>query len=132
MARTPRKPKKTNDAALTKTASVIDDLAEFEQFRREFWGQLQKDLLAGLSAADLRKKYHAKAQARLIMNAIADPDSARSTAAARDLIDRTEGRAIERREETRKYENTKEEQLRAALLSKVTRLVNRESEGSDT
>lgn len=113
---------KTNKIAETAMTSLVEALVEFEDFKEKLLPAIQKDLLAGMSSKELREKYSAIVQARQITTAIASRDEGRASAAAKDIIDRTEGKATERREVTHKYADLKDEELDAILASEEEEL----------
>jgi hypothetical protein len=97
--------------------SLLSDLAEFEEFRTKILPAIRTDLMKGLSAAELRKKYAALVQARILTEAITAPDAGKITALAKDVIDRVEGKPTEKKEVTVKYADLSDEELDAMLLS---------------
>lgn len=102
-------------------ASLIDQLTEFEDFQRTILPALRKDIKAGMSPEDMRKKYASLVQARTITTAVTSDDG-RAMAAAKDILDRTEGRATERKEITHRYAEMKDEELDAILQSEEEEL----------
>lgn len=101
---------------------AIDQLAEFEEFKRTILPALQRDLKSGMSSSDLRKKYAALAQARIISEALTNPDAGKAVVAATDLLNRTEGKATERKEIKHTLENLSEKELDAVLDSEIKEL----------
>lgn len=101
------------------TEDIIDQLELFQEFQKEVLPMLQKDIKSGLSSKDLRKKYQSLLTARILTIALTDADSGKALAAAKDLVDREEGRATERHEQTHKFSDLKDDQLNALLLSKL-------------
>lgn len=118
--------RRTGDAADTGMTSLVDALIEFEDFRSTILPAIKKDLKAGLSAADLRKKYAGLVQARQITTALTSEDEGRASAAAKDIMDRAEGKATERKEVTHKYAELKDEELDAILQSEEEELKHME------
>jgi DNA replication protein DnaD len=98
------------------------NIAEFEKFKTELLPALQKDLLSGATAPELREKYLALVQARLISEALTNPDAAKAAAAAMDIINRAEGKAVEKRETKHTFENLKDEEVDAILKSEIEEL----------
>jgi hypothetical protein len=100
-------------------ADLVDQLRAFEEFRTELLPAIKRDLKSGLSADQLRKKYQAWVQARLIMNALTDPDAGKSTTAAKDLLDRVEGKAKETVDHNHRLQDVPEEELDAIVMSEL-------------
>ena len=98
-------------------ASLIDTLTAFEDFRTEIFPALRRDLASGMTAKELREKYAAMAQARLISEAITSVDAGKATASAQDIINRVEGKATEKKEVTHRFKDLSDEELDAVLKS---------------
>lgn len=109
----PRMTGYVEDRAMSK---LIDDLQDFEDFREQILPMIRQDLKAGMSASDMRKKYQALVQARVLTTAITSDDG-RAMAAAKDVLDRQEGRATEKKEVTHRYADLGDKELDAILAS---------------
>ena len=107
------------NTVLDKACRDIDKLAEFDQFCEEVLPALRRDLQSGMSAKSLREKYMAKCTAREISIAIGDPDSGKALTAIKNIVDRVEGKAVETKAITHKYEQMSDSQLDALLLTKL-------------
>lgn len=105
---------KPNERQLT---DMIDQLAEFEDFRATILPALRKDLARGLTAAELREKYSSLVQARQIAEAVTAEDPSKAHAAGKDVLDRAEGKAVERKEVKHQFENLSDQELDAILQS---------------
>lgn len=105
-------------------AHRLDDLAEFEEFRETMLPAIRKDLQAGMTAAQIRKKYTAYVQAAMVTTALVDPNSAARLAAGKDILDRDEGKAKENKEVTHRFSHLSDAQLRAILNSEEAELEN--------
>ena len=97
-------------------ATLIDNLTAFEDFTESILPALRRDIKAGMTPEDMRKKYASLVQARTITTAITSDDG-RAMAAAKDILDRNEGRATEKKEITHRYADMKDEELDAILQS---------------
>lgn len=100
-------------------AKALDDLAEFEEFKEKVLGMIRKDIYGGMTPEELRKKYASYVQGRVLTAVITEEDNGKALAAAKDILDRSEGKAKERHEHTHKYENLKEEELDSLLMSEL-------------
>lgn len=118
--------RRTGALAETAMTSLIDQLVEFEEFRSTILPAIKKDLMKGMNAKQLREKYAALVQARQLTTAIASADEMRASAAARDIMDRAEGKATERKEVTHRYAELKDEELDAILKSEEEELKHME------
>ena len=101
---------------------LLSDLSEFEEFREKILPAIRKDLMGGMSAPDLRKKYAALVQARIITEALTTPDAGKAATLAKDVMDRNEGKATEKKEVTIKYKDLSDDELDALLLSEEQEL----------
>lgn len=101
---------------------LIDELARYEEFKTTILPAIQADIKSGMSAEALREKYHAIVQAQLITTALSNPDPKARLTAAKDVLDRHEGTATQRIEQTHKLEKLPEEQLDAILLTELGQL----------
>jgi paraquat-inducible protein B len=119
---TPKTNKTEND-----TVDLIDQLTQFEDFQGNILPALQKDVKAGLSTSELRKKYASLVQARIITAALANPDDSKAMAAAADLLNRVEGKATERKEVKHTLASLSEEELDAVLKSEIEDLEDMET-----
>jgi hypothetical protein len=99
--------------------SLLDDLAEFEQFQEEILPALRQALKEGKTAEDIYKMASSAAAARSVSIALREQDSTKALAAIRDILDRDQGKAKERMEHEHKYGKLKEEELDALLLSEA-------------
>lgn len=99
---------------------AIDDLAEFEEFRDTLLPALRADLSKGLSDEEILTKYKALAAARTISEMVL-PGGA-GLAAAKDILDRTRGKAVERKEVKHQLERLEEKDVDALLMSKLQQL----------
>lgn len=121
--KTNRKMAHTGGPQQKKMANLVDDLMEFEEFRNEVLPMLRKDLKAGTPPEELQKKYLALLTAREItVGLTAKPETA--LVAIKNIKDRAEGKAVERRVTVNKYDTLPDEQLDAALLSEEEELKN--------
>lgn len=100
-------------------AKMIDDLAEFEDFRQTVLKAIRKDISKGLSAKELREKYAAIVQGRLLTDALTTEDVGKAAFIGKDIIDRVEGKATEKKEVTHKFSEMKDDELDAILKSEI-------------
>lgn len=123
-----RVPQFYNDGrpAEKRMTDFIQDLVEFEDFKETILPAIRKDVKSGMTAKQLREKYAALAQARLITDALMNPDAGKAAVAAKDIIDRAEGKAVERKETTHRFENMSDQELDALLASEEEDLAQME------
>lgn len=106
-------------------AQRLDRRAAFEDFEDEILPKMRKMLREGRTAEEITAFAQAYAAARVVTIALSDADSGKALAAAKDVLDRTQGKAKERTETTHKFEKLKDEELDSLILSRL------KEEGSD-
>lgn len=105
--------------AKRKQERVLDKLAAYEEFRANLSPKLQRMILDGASAEDILEESAAYAAARIATIAATEQDSSKALAAAKDIIDRTKGKAVERKELSHKFDKLDDEALDALVISKL-------------
>lgn len=101
-------------------ARSIDDLAEFEEFRLNLLPMLRRMVLEDWSPERMRREVGPYMQARVVQMALlGDPGKISTLTAARDILDREEGKATQRAEVTHKYANMGKAELAALALQKL-------------
>lgn len=108
-------------------ADTIDELAIYDEMMSGVLTGIRNDLRKGLTAEDILEKYANVAAARIATIALTDADSSRALAASKDILDRTKGKAIERKQIHHKLDKVDEKQLDAILLTELEAL-NEDSE----
>jgi hypothetical protein len=123
-----RRSPKPNSAEHNMTCS-LDALAEFQDFQDDVLKFLRRALAEGKSRDEIEKhpKVQALLAARQVTMALTEQDAGKALAAIKDLRDRTEGRAVERKEIRTRIEEAPDEALDARLKT----LLGQESDDSD-
>lgn len=119
----PRRPR-IGESSQRNLVKAADALSEFEEFQREVLPMLRADLRKGLTAKELRKKYMALLEARKLSIALGSLEEGVAVSAIKDVQDREEGRATEKKVVTHKYEDLPEEELDAILRSEADDLAD--------
>jgi hypothetical protein len=94
---------------------ALDHLAEFEAFQDEIAPALRGAVKAGKTPDEIFKLCLAHLAARQATIALTEKDPAKALAAIKDILDRTSGKATEKKEVKLSLENAPEEQLDAKL-----------------
>lgn len=110
---------KSSSKELNKMAHTLDALAEFEQFREEILPALRNDLGSGLTAQQVYDKYQAYAAARGITIAMTSTKESSALVAIKDILDRTQGKAVERKIIAGKFDGLSDQDLRALVATEV-------------
>lgn len=106
----------------TERVRNLDELALYDEMTVGVLGALKKDLAAGMSAEEIMAKYANLAAARITSIAATEADSGKALAAAKDILDRVKGKAVERKQIHHKLENVDEKQIDAIIMSELENL----------
>lgn len=85
--------------------------------------QLEEDIRNGMKPKELREKYMTRVTARSILLALEGSEKS-ANIAIRDLSDRHEGRALEKKEITHHLEQLSDQEIEAMLLTEIDDLQN--------
>jgi flagellar biosynthesis chaperone FliJ len=114
MAKSPR-----GNSVEHRMCRALDELAEFEKFQDEILPELRADLKRGMSAEQIYAKYQAVVAARSVTIAVKEADSGKALTAAKDILDRCQGKAKERQEVEHKLSRLKDEELDSLIMSEM-------------
>lgn len=99
-------------------ARNIDDLADYDEYRATIVPQVRKMLQAGATSKEILEKFKPYVTARLVNTAlIGEPGFAIS--AAKEVLDRVDGKVTTTLDLKHKYDSLSEEQLDAIINSKL-------------
>jgi len=110
---------KNGSKELYRAIDTHERLAEFEKFEQEILPALRADVLSGMTAAEIYKKYQSHAAARGVSIALTSQDEGKAAALIKDMLDRGDGKAVERRETRHKFENLTDEELDSYVMSRM-------------
>lgn len=99
---------------------AIDELADFEAFKKDILPKIREQLTAGASTKDILNTARAVAVGRLAMIAALDGDSKTALTAIKELLERTDGKVTERKEIKHQLAEMPDEELDALLITAVT------------
>ncbi len=97
----------------------IDALATFDSIFSGTLAEIQKDVAAGLTSEQIVKKYAALAAARTASIALTSENEATALAASKDILDRSQGKAVERKIVKHAMNEAEEREIDALLESKL-------------
>lgn len=120
-----RKRKKTVEVK-NDPAQLCEQLDLFSQFQRDVLPELQDDLKRGMNAEQLAKKYSHLAMARMITVMLTESDNSKAVSAAKDVMDRGVGKAVERKKIEHSMADVDDEQLDALILSEIEDISTKE------
>ncbi len=104
-------------AAELQMVNKLDDLAEFEEFQEHILPKLRAAIKAGKSAEDIYKMATSAAAGKIATMAIRETDPLKALALCRELLDRSGGKATERREIKAEITQLSEAELDALIES---------------
>lgn len=110
-------------------AAELDALAQYEEFKSTILPAVQKALLEGKTAKEIYKMFAPMAAARTVTIAAREVDSSKALAAAKDIMDRAEGKAAEKITHTHHYENLTDDELDAQIISRAEESLARKNDG---
>ena len=102
-----------------KAAQLSDDITDFEQFREELLPALRADLKKGLDAETLYRKYQAYAAARGVTIAMTSTDEGKALQAVKEILDRSQGKATEKKEVTHRLSKLSDKELDSVLITQL-------------
>jgi hypothetical protein len=108
---------KKNEAVQHRAAAIMDDLADFEEARRELLPKLRQAIKEGKSPEEIMAMGKALASARLATIAATELDNKVALAAVNSLLDRVIGKAKETKSIEHSMARAKDEDLDAVLLT---------------
>jgi hypothetical protein len=109
---------------------AIDELAEFEDFQQLVLPKLRKAVKEGWSAEKIYKEMSSLAAAKAVTHAMTAEDPAKALTAIKEILDRSQGKAVERREIKTKVEAMSDEELDSMLASEIDELKEVKKDGS--
>lgn len=98
-------------------AENLDLLAQFEGFTKDIPKALREALLSGADASALYEQYASIAAVRVVQILTTEPDSSKALAAAKELLDRTYGKAKETREVKHSMQKVTDDELDSMIIS---------------
>jgi hypothetical protein len=112
--------KQTYNRTEAQLARSLDKLAAFQDWSADILPRLRKMLAnPDVTPEDILEFSKAYAVAKVATIAFTDDDNARALSAAKDLLDRSLGKAKERQEVEHKFGKLKEEELDALIESRL-------------
>lgn len=120
--------KRSRQAQLSKAANAmqegqaraLDQLAEYAEFQDMFLPSIRKALLGGASSEQILAQFKPLVSARLVQLGLTGSESA-ALGAIKELMDRVDGKAVQKQEHTHKLARLKDEELDAMLASKLVK-----------
>lgn len=109
---------------LTKVEHEADNLIAYDRFKQDIAPELRKLLAKNASSSEIIKKFSNYATARLMTIALAEKDPKTAFAAIKDVLDRAEGKAVERKRLEHSMSNIEDRDLDALLKSEMAELEN--------
>lgn len=113
----PRKKKNLRSDRLTKQEAATEEKLAFDEFKENIAPQLRKMLAGGASSKDIMRAFENYAAARTVTIALTEEDTGKALAAIKDIMDRTQGKAVERKKLEHSMADLSEHELDALLLA---------------
>lgn len=109
-----------------KQSRLHKDLAQFEEYQT-ILSSIRKDLKSGMTEQELARKYAPLAQARVISDMLTSDNVPAALAAAKDILDRVNGKSTEKKEVTHKFKDMSDKELEAVIKSEEEDLADMET-----
>jgi hypothetical protein len=122
MAKRGKKRRLSKNVEEEKTVQLIQDVIEFEDFRQSMLPKLRKLLKRGATPKEILDEAKALAAARLATVAVTTTDEDRALRAIDKVLDRTEGKATEKKEVSHRFDKLSDKELDAVVLSEMDTL----------
>lgn len=106
----------------TEKAEALDDLSEFESFRKDLLPKLRDAIKQGKKTPEILELAKAMSAARLAAIAVFEPDNKVALTAVRDLLDRLDGKATENKKVQHVLADAREQEVDAVLLTALSDL----------
>ena len=120
MSRRPRKQGAKPNYVEHIQVRTIDNIRSFEEYRDEILPKIRKMLAQGKKSEEIMQFAQAYVAARIVTVALTEEDSGKALTAAKDILDRTQGKAKEVTETTHKFEKLSDAELDALVTSRLT------------
>lgn len=105
---------------------IVQELEALDTFRSTFLKSIRNDLAAGLSPMQIIEKNKDLVKLRTLTTALSAADDGKALAAAKDLLDRIEGKAKESKEIIHRLDKLSDQEFDAILKSEFDELGNDE------
>lgn len=105
---------------------LLDEHDQFKKYQQMF-SKLLKMVASGATADELRKEFGPAITARAIAMAATTDDGRLFSTLMKDLVDRTEGKAVERREVSHQFSQLTDEELNNVLASELDGLTDEQA-----
>lgn len=115
-----KKRKTATNRGESKTIKNLDEARKLQSFREELPAALRDDILNGTTAEDLMKKYETIAVARLIQILQTETDSGKALGAAKEVLDRIQGKPTQKQEVEHRYQKLQDEELDSVLETLIS------------
>jgi hypothetical protein len=109
-------------AVETQRVRTLDELEVHDSLFTGVLAGLKEDIAKGMDAMAIAKKYASLAAARTVSIALTDENSGLALAAAKDIQDRVNGKATEKKELIHSMANASEKEIDAVIASKLALL----------
>lgn len=115
MARPKQRRPKGNNYRERDRLESIDQARKLMAFKESLPKYLLDDITGGLGPDEIMKKYEVAAVARLIHILNSEEDSTKALNAAREILDRVQGKPTQKQEVKHRYEKLKDDELDSVL-----------------
>ena len=101
---------------------IVQEMEALETFRTQFLKSIRTDLAKGLTPTEIIAKNKDLVKLRTLTTALSAADDGKALAAAKELLDRTDGKVTEKKEITHKMDKLSDQEFDAILKSEFEEL----------
>lgn len=125
------RPRKSGHNAETRAVSTMDELREFEQFKKEILPALQEAVRLKKPSEEILELVRSHAAARLATIALLEPDSQKAMLGIEKVLQRTDGPVVQKSETDHRFGKLPEEQLDALIATRLNKVSSAEGSEED-
>lgn len=107
---------------------IVQEMEALETFRTQFLKTIRQDLALGLSPMEIIEKNKDLIKLRTLTTALSAADDGKALSAAKDLLDRLEGKAKENKEIIHRLDKLPDEEFDSLLASEIAKISSDEDE----
>ena len=112
---------KASNAMQDGQARALDSLAEYESFKEMFLPEIRRALMNGMSGEKILQKFKPIMMARLVQLGAVGGETA-ALSAIKEILDRTEGKAVQKTENIHRLGKLPDQELDAIVATKLAQL----------
>ena len=110
---------------------TIQDLVNFEEFRKDIFPKLQKMIKRGATSKEILEEGRAAVAAKLVTMAVRSKDPETVLKLSKTIFEKTDGPVVQKQEHDHKYSKVSDEQLISLVTTKAKKVGRNKDEEDD-